>query len=189
MYLFFDTETTGLPKDWGAPVSKLRNWPRLVQIAWLQYDGFGKQISSCEHIIKPQGFAIPPDATRVHGITTERAMKDGVSLKKALTEFSKAISQSDILIAHNMSFDEKIVGAEFLRENISSELFKKSRLCTKEASTDYCQIPGNYGYKWPTLSELYSALFKTDFEDAHNALYDFAACANCFFELKRLGVI
>ena len=31
-YLFFDTETTGLPANWQAPMSDLENWPRLVQI-------------------------------------------------------------------------------------------------------------------------------------------------------------
>jgi hypothetical protein len=35
MYLFFDTETTGLPKSWKAPVTDVNNWPRLVQLAFL----------------------------------------------------------------------------------------------------------------------------------------------------------
>jgi len=30
MYLFFDTETTGLPRNWKAPVTDLDNWPRMV---------------------------------------------------------------------------------------------------------------------------------------------------------------
>ena len=38
MYLFFDTETTGLPRSWKAPITDSNNWPRLVQIAWLVFD-------------------------------------------------------------------------------------------------------------------------------------------------------
>ena len=88
-----------------------------------------------------------------------------------------------------MSFDENIVGAEFLRENISSQLFQTTRLCTMTASTDYCKLPGNYGYKWPTLQELHSILFGTNYEDAHDALEDVKICAKCFFKLKELDII
>ena len=74
MYLFFDTETTGLPRNWKAPVSDLNNWPRLVQLAFLYYDNNGNKISSGDFIIKPEGFTIPTDVSRIHGITTERSI-------------------------------------------------------------------------------------------------------------------
>ena len=32
MYLFFDTETAGLPRNKKTPISNLKNWPRLVQM-------------------------------------------------------------------------------------------------------------------------------------------------------------
>ena len=60
MYLFFDTETTGLPKNWKAPVTDLNNWPRLVQLAYLFYDKNGNIISKGDHIVKPEGFTIQP---------------------------------------------------------------------------------------------------------------------------------
>ena len=189
MYLFFDTETTGLPKRWDAPVSDLENWPRLVQIAWLYFDENGKEISNKSEIIKPEGFIIPEEASRVHGISTEIAIKKGIDLNKVLREFSDITSKAKFLIAHNMSFDEKIIDAEFLRKKIGKSLFQPEKICTKEASTQYCGIPGNYGYKWPSLSELHIKLFGSDFEDAHDALIDVEACARCFFELKKKGII
>jgi DNA polymerase-3 subunit alpha len=33
-YLIFDTETTGVAKDFKAPPSTGDNWPRIVQLAW-----------------------------------------------------------------------------------------------------------------------------------------------------------
>ena len=42
-------------------------------------------------------------------------------------------------------------------------------------STDFCAIQGPYGYKWPKLSELHFKLFRTHFEEAHNAAVDIAA--------------
>ncbi len=189
MYLFFDTETTGLPKKWNAPVSDTNNWPRLVQIAWQHYDDEGTMLSEKDYIIKPDGFIIPEDASRVHGITTDRANDEGVDLKGVLEEFTSLIDESQVLVAHNMNFDEKIIGAEFIREGIKNTLFDTERLCTMKAATDYCKLPGKYGYKWPKLSELHVKLFDVDFEEAHNASVDITACAKCFWELKKRGVI
>ncbi|MCK5474948.1 MAG: 3'-5' exonuclease [Candidatus Pacebacteria bacterium] len=189
MYLFFDTETTGLPKKWDAPVSDLENWPRLVQIAWLYFDENGNEISNKSEIIKPEGFTIPEEASNVHGISTKSAMEKGIDLKEVLKEFSNIMGKTKFLIAHNMSFDEKIIDAEFIRKGIGKSLFSPEKICTKEASTQYCEIPGNYGYKWPSLSELHIKLFGSDFDDAHDALVDVKACAKCFFELKKRGVI
>ena len=132
-YLIFDTETTGLPKNWKAHVSDLNNWPRLVQIAWMQCDNSGKIISSSDYIVKPRNFIIPEDAVKIHGITTEIAKNEVVALNIVLSEFSTAISRSSILIAHNIAFDEKVVGAEFLREKIESGLFTIPKICTMES--------------------------------------------------------
>ena len=189
MYLFFDTETTGLPKEWDAPLTKLNNWPRMVQLAWLLYGENQNLISEANYIIKPEGFTIPADASNVHGITTEKALESGVHLEAVLHEFSELIPKSEIIIAHNMDFDDKIVGAEFLRSGVESALFDKPRFCTMKTTTELCQIPGPYGYKWPKLSELHYHLFKKDFEDAHDAAVDVKVCAKCFFELMRLGFI
>ncbi len=189
MYLFFDTETTGLPKNWNSPLSDLDNWPRLVQIAWLQYDSKGRKVLEQDYIIKPEGFTIPDEAARIHGISTERARKEGVALEKVLEEFSRLIDESNYLVAHNMGFDEKIIGAEFLRQNTGNSLLQANKICTMKESTDFCKLPGNYGYKWPKLSELHIKLFNNDFEEAHDAAVDIAACAKCFWELKNRGII
>ena len=189
MIVFFDTETTGLPKNWKAPITDLNNWPRLIQIAWLIYDYDGKQLSQKNYIIKPDGFVIPADATAIHGISTERAHAEGVSLKSVLSEFNDLMSAAEFLVAHNMSFDEKIIGAELIRESFSNILENKKKICTMEIATSYCKIPGKYGYKWPTLSELHTKLFTTSFNEAHNAAIDIKATAKCFWELKEKGVI
>lgn len=188
MYLFFDTETTGLPKSWKAPVTDLDNWPRLVQIAWLFYDANGTKVGSGEYIIKPEDFIIPNDSSMIHGITTERAQQEGVALQYALEDFKENIAKATYLVAHNISFDEKIVGAEFLRKNIANDLSAKKRICTMESSTNFCAIDGPYGYKWPKLQELHNKLFGVGFTEAHNAAADISATAACFWEMKKRGM-
>jgi len=189
MYLFFDTETTGLPRNWKAPVADLSNWPRLVQLAYLYYDKNGNLISSGDYIIKPEGFTIPTDASRIHGISTQRALNEGQSLIIVLQNFKSLIDHTEFLVAHNMSFDEKIVGAEFLRVGLQNPIPQKKRICTMESTTNFCAIAGPYGYKWPKLSELHYKLFRIGFEEAHNAAYDISATSKCFWELKRIGKI
>ena len=189
MYLFFDTETTGLPKNWKAPVTDVNNWPRLVQLAYLYYDKDGKKIDGGDFIIKPEGFIIPEESAKVHGISTERALEEGVSLSGVLKTFAKLIEEAEFLVAHNISFDEKIMGAEFLRNNMPNIVEKKKKICTMHSSTDFCAIPGPYGYKWPKLSELHIRLFGLDFNEAHNAAADIGATASCFWELKRIGIL
>jgi DNA polymerase III subunit epsilon len=189
MYLFFDTETTGIPKNYKAPASDARNWPRLVQLAWLLTDKEGNVQKSAEHIIRPEGFSIPADAARVHGITNEVAKQKGVELKLALEQITADFAQAKALIAHNMSFDEKILGAELLRMGFANQVETMKRACTMLASVDLCAIPGPYGNKWPKLQELHKKLFQQEFTGAHSAMADVQACAKCFFELKRLGVM
>lgn len=189
MHLFFDTETTGTPRSYKAPVSDLQNWPRLVQIAWLLVDENGREVASAEHIIKPAGFTIPKDAAKVHGITTEMARQIGVEIEPVLVEISSDIKKASVLVAHNIQFDEKILGAEFLRSGKPNILESKIRTCTMQGATNFCRLPGQYGYKWPTLQELYGKLFNEQLEGAHHALVDVRACARCYFELRRLKIM
>ncbi len=189
MYLFFDTETTGIPRNYKAPASDLQNWPRLVQLAWLLVDEEANEMISAEYIVKPDGFSIPADAARIHGISTDVAARDGVDLKTILAEIVPDIRKAFVLIAHNMPFDEKILGAEFLRCDQPNLVESKQRQCTMQASTDYCRLPGPYGFKWPKLEELYLKLFNETLKGAHRALIDVRACARCYFELRRLKIM
>lgn len=189
MYLFFDTETNGLPRNWKAPVSDLTNWPRLIQIAWILFDKDGNELSRNDHIVRPNGFTIPSDASAIHRITTERANDEGVNLIFVLDEFQSQLAKSTYLVAHNIDFDEKIVGAEFLRSGMTNAIPSKRHICTMKSTTDFVAIPGNYGNKWPKLSELHQKLFGMGFAEAHNAEADINATAKCFWEARRRGIL
>ena len=187
--MFFDTETTGLPKNPRAPVEDLRNWPRAVQIAWARFDARERHLETRSFIIKPEGFIIPKDAQRVHGISTAKATAEGKPLRTVLRKLGKAFENSKILVAHNLAFDENVIGAEFLRKGFEVPFVGIRGICTMIGSTNYCRLPGHYGYKWPTLAELHWALFREEPEKGHNAAVDVSTCAKCFFELKRRRVI
>ena len=88
MYLIFDTETTGLPKRWDAPISDSENWPRCIQIAWQIHDDIGQLISHEDYLITPDGFTIPFESEQVHGISTALAEAKGTALEKVLEKLS-----------------------------------------------------------------------------------------------------
>ena len=191
MYLIYDTETTGLPKNFSAPISDSENWPRLVQVAWQLHDDMGALIEVKNFIVRPQDFTIPYNAEKIHGISTQRANEEGVALNFVLEEFNKAVAQSKFIVGHNIVFDINIMGAEFFRTQIATTLMEGQTIDTKEEGTDFCAIPGGRGgkFKWPTLTELHTKLFKEGFDEAHNASADVEATTRCFLELIRLRVI
>ncbi|ULC60083.1 DNA polymerase III subunit alpha [Flaviramulus sp. BrNp1-15] len=190
MYLIFDTETTGLPKRWDAPITDTDNWPRCIQIAWQLHDAMGKCIESQDYLVQPDGFNIPYDAEKIHGISTELAQEKGIPLAEVLEKFNVALSKTKFVVGQNVKFDLNIMGAEFVRENVVNPLQELPVLdtCT-EHTASLCQIPGGrYGkFKLPTLTELHEHLFNQPFAEAHNATADVEATTRCFLELIRLG--
>lgn len=189
MILVLDTETTGLPNDYNAPISDSQNWPRLVQLAIRLYTPEGLLKEALSFIIYPAGYTIPEEATAKHGISTAMAMNQGVSLLGVLTVLSQKLTNVSHIVAHNLQFDMSILGAEYFRADLLNPFPDLRPICTMRASTDYCAIPGPRGNKWPKLSELYFHLFGTELQGEHRADVDAEAAAQCFFELVARGVI
>lgn len=191
MYLIFDTETTGLPKRWDAPITDSDNWPRAIQIAWQLHDEMGRLIEHQDFLVRPDGFDIPYDAERIHGISTELARENGVTLAEMLERFAQALSATKFVVGQNVGFDLNIMGAEFHRAGIANPLSDLPVLdtCT-EVTAELLKIPGGRGgrFKLPTLTELHQYLFGTPFGEAHNATADVEATTRCFLELIRREV-
>ena len=189
MYLIFDTETTGLPKSWNAPITNTDNWPRCVQIAWQLHDEMGTVLEHKDFLIKPTNFNVPYDAERIHGISTELAEEQGISLNEGLILFNKALEKTTFIVGQNLNFDLNIMGCEFHRLGIENKLSSLPILdtCTEKTAL-MCKIPGGRGgkFKLPTLTELHTHLFGTGFGEAHNATADVEATTRCFLELIRL---
>ncbi|WP_055442678.1 DNA polymerase III subunit alpha [Lacinutrix himadriensis] len=188
MYLIFDTETTGLPKRWDAPITDTDNWPRCIQIAWQLHDAMGNCIESQDYLVQPDGFNIPYDAEKIHGISTELAQEQGVPLAEVLEKFNEALGKTKFVVGQNVKFDLNIMGAEFVRGDVANPLQELPVLdtCT-EHTASLCELPGGrYGkFKLPTLTELHQFLFDAPFGEAHNATADVEATTRCFFELIR----
>ena len=191
MYLIFDTETTGLPKRWDAPITDTGNWPRCVQIAWQLHDEMGKLIEHQDYLVQPEGFNIPYDAEKVHGISTELAEADGLPMAEVLEKFNIALGKSKFIVGQNLKFDINIMGCEFHRFGIDSQMSSMPVLdtCT-EITASLLKLTGGRGgkFKLPTLTELHSYLFNSPFAEAHNATADVEATTRCFFELIRTEI-
>ncbi len=192
MYLIFDTETTGVPHNKSAPLTDLDNWPRLVQLAWQLHDDKGKLLNIQNFVIRPDGFDIPYKAEQIHGISTKIAQETGSPLKDVLDLFLLDLHKATQIVGHNIEFDNNIIGAECIRQNLDPDIIlSKEKVDTGLVSIEYCQLTGGIGgrLKMPRLLELHQKLFGKDFGDAHDAAYDVAATARCFFGLINVGVV
>jgi len=191
MFLIFDTETTGLPRNFKAPLTDFDNWPRLVQIAWQLHDSQGNLVEQKNFIVKPDGFTIPFKAEEVHGISTLLASESGVEIKHVLNEFQQALARCTHIVGHNVDFDLKVTGSELLRNGFENTFKGKPTIDTMHESTSFCALPGGRGggFKYPNLAELHEKLFGEAFKEAHNATADVVATSRCFLELIRINIV
>jgi len=190
-YCFFDCETTGKPASYRAPVTDGVNWPRLVQVAWLMGDDSVDPADVQCRIVRPDGFAIPKEASDIHGITTAHATVFGQPLDVVLMELFDDAADCGLLVGHNVDFDRPIIGAELVRvgfPTVAQQWMAWPSCCTMKLGTDLCRLPGRYGYKWPRLEELYRHLFGREMGEAHRADLDMVATAECFYEMLRRGL-
>jgi DNA polymerase III epsilon subunit-like protein len=189
MYLFIDTETTGLPKNRYVLGKNISNWPRMVELAWIECETDGTIVAEYNSIIKPDSFTIPEYASAIHGITTKHAQEEGRPLISVLEQFHKSLNNCSHIIGHNVEFDMNVIAAEALRVGVALPVQLHQRKCTMKSSVRLCHLKHGAGYKNPTLAELHHFLFGLPFPESHRALSDARTCMRCFFELKRRGIV
>ncbi len=193
---FIDTETTGLPINDNLPYTELDNWPHLVQVALIIEDDNYGILAKRNMILKPDGYSIPESSARIHGIANAQAIKVGEDRKHVIGFLDQVLSNSNIVIGHNVSFDLNVVKAEIIRvKGIENALFTTKNhnvVDTMKMGMNICKIPNlsfhthmSQPYKYPKLDELYYKLFNKHFNNQHDAMADVQAAYDCYYELKR----
>lgn len=194
--LCYDTETSGLP-HWGKP-SEDPCQPHVVQLcAELFDDESGHVFNAMNFIIKPQDWAIPDEVAAVHGITTEIALAHGLPMRAVLPVFLSLWKQADIRLAHNESFDMRMLRIEIKRDSGFSDDFADKwkvapAYCTQAKSSPILNLPptakmlaaGRKHAKSPNLGEAYEFFTGRKLENAHNAAVDVAACKAVYLAIK-----
>lgn len=190
--LVFDTETTGLPEENNVSILDTFRWPYIVQLSFIYYDSeINDVIDYYDNVIKlPDNITIPEDSTKIHGITNEIMREKGINIKTALKKFNDTLKDCDIVIAHNISFDKRMIMVECIRNKISQYFTrgqnKKPEFCTMKNSKNICKIKminfkGEEYFKTPKLSELYSFIFKEEPKNLHNSFVDVLLCLRSYF--------
>lgn len=199
--LFYDTETTGLP-DWEAP-SGAPQQPHLVQLAAMLVDDEGDgvaTVAAIDAIIRPDGWTIPDEVAQIHGITTEYTEAAGVSERVAVEFFYSMWKRADLRVAHNQSFDARIMRIALRRYagDEQADAWKRGKAaCTAAMAAPLCNIPptkkmiaaGFNRPKTPKLEEAYGMLLGEELAGAHTALADCRACADLYWfmcEIKEI---
>lgn len=196
--LFFDTETTGLINQREPAISPVQ--PSLVQLGALLVDlEDRRELQSIDVIIQPDGWTIPTEASNVHGIPQALAEKVGILLEHAVLPFRDLVSVSQLIVAHNISYDKVIMERASAMVDVQfgvpvGALWTpvNELLCTKLMATPVVKKkskrPSHAGeYAWPKLNEAYNYFYGKELEGAHNAMVDVKACKDIFFALADQG--
>lgn len=139
---FFDTETTGLPL-FKSP-SEHPDQPHIVDICALLYTPQGELVDSFEAMVRPDGWVIPNEVAVIHGITTEIALEHGIPEAEAVAGFMSIMAQAGLRVAHNVSFDDRIlrIGLKrFFSEEVADEFKAGPKYCTCQTSTNIVKCP------------------------------------------------
>ena len=186
MILLYDTETTGLPfgKPHTAP-----DYPKIVQIAWVCLDHELKTIGVQQMLLDP-GVSIPVQASNVHGITDELVQMAGTHSKLGMRAFLWAASKAEIVVGHNVKFDDGMVAHECWRHGMfDTDTYRNfaSSPRVDTMSRRLLRIPPGKSDRIK-LEEAHKHVCDTPFE-AHNALEDTLACLKLFKHAVQLGTI
>lgn len=186
MYLVFDTETTGLPA-WKEP-SDHPDQPHVVDIAWTLYGADLAEIERFDAIVNP-GVIIPDAMAEIHGITTDRALAEGIAPSEVWERFVDVLSRTALIVGQNVSFDIRLM--RILATRLTGEKWDNPHptFCTmREVHALVKSMPVKPdGWKWPpTLTQIIQALFNEEHVEAHRARPDCDATARAFLHLKSL---
>jgi len=196
--LVFDTETTGLPVDQNAPLTDSAKWPYIIQLSFMVFDTDTKEILEySDHIIRlADSVYISPESIAIHQITRQRSQTDGIPIQQALANLAENMRDTDIIVAHNINFDKRMLIVEFHRNNIKNFLYHNNlpilEYCTMQRTTALCKLPAYdkktgelyKSYKWPTLAEIHEHLFGNKPRGTHNAIADVMICLRCYIMLN-----
>lgn len=185
-YIVCDTEGTGL-FDYKQPADA-DGQPRLASLTMIFVDADLNVEREYSVYVRPDGWEMTEGATKVNGLTNEFLNEHGVPVVEALNEYSSAIDNGRITVAHNVSHDSKQLRAELRRAGMDDRFERAPNICTMRALTDICKIPprGNRGgYKWPSLSEACVFFHMEEFGD-HTAKADAYACLALLRKLKEM---
>ena len=186
-FLVVDTETSGLPKSWSAPYSNEKNWPYIVQIAWIIYDSSYQEIKRENHYIKNTDFTIDKAALKIHKITPEYLAVNGEDKETVMLQFASDIEKyNPLVIGHFIELDYHMVNVELYRigrDNIFKNLVF---FCTMKASAPYIT---NTVISHLKLDKFYTILFNEVAENMHSALSDALNTAKIFFHLLKTSAI
>ena len=191
--LIFDVETTGLIKGRNVNVEDTHKFPYIVQFSWVMYDTDTNKLKFRDYIVKlPNNVVIPKESINIHGITDEVMRKDGKDIKLVLRDFTNSIYRSDVLIAHNLNFDKKVIQAEYIRNEMINwfSRHRKKEYCTMLTGKPICKLyrTGRYNnvpyMKYPTLMELHKHLFNSIPKNLHNSLIDVMVSLRCYYQIE-----
>lgn len=187
--LIFDVETTGLPSTRNAFYENLDVYDssRLVSIAWRLVDvDSDEELSNCYFIVKPDNYTIPEKATKIHGISNQQALNEGIAFYDIVMKLHQDLHTCETIVAHNIIFDINVLKSELFRMKfigIIELINTKNLFCTMMES-----MKSGLVKRFTSLTKIYTMIYtdEEDISNAHNAYFDVLYCLKVYKHLVKL---
>jgi DNA polymerase-3 subunit epsilon len=186
--IFFDKETTGFPV-WGSPSGDPCQ-PHIINSAAIVVDlDTREELEVHEFFIKPDGWEVPEEITKITGITTDYLEEHGIQEVDMLNQFLKICDNgNEQRVAFNKAFDQRVVRIaikRFLGDPVIEETWgqKDNFIDPMYMAKSIMKLPAKRGYKTPSLSEAYEFFIGKPLENAHKALPDTRALKEVYFAI------
>lgn len=187
----FDTETTWFISKKETDLDKQ---PRILQFAgilWTLIDWVFTEEKRVNIMINPK-IPIPYWSSEIHHIY-DVDVKNSPYIEEVIDDIMEYINWPDIIIGHNIAYDEDMTKLELRRLQKEYKYRPKQVMCTMNQSINFCKLPkrneNSPWFKRPKLWELHKILFDEYFSWAHDAMVDVEATLKCFVELVNKKVI
>lgn len=172
--LFFDTETTGLPRR-GDYALDDPTQPHIVSIAAILEQN-RQELASINLIARHKGWTSHPGALEVHKIDDTYANQVGIDEMALVYAFMQLREAADLIVAHNVNFDKYIIDIACMRYGIDNP-FGSDWYCTMSEAK-------NRGHKGK-LSTAYEEVLGRPMLEQHTAMGDTIACKELYYVFEE----
>jgi len=152
----------------------------------------GEKLLNQASIIISPGVSISRVVYNVHDTSNEFAELYGLPPHAAAGIFVSFLLKAERIVAHNVDFNISIAEAMICRGKLEFKLDKFReipRVCTMKSTTGLLKLPGQFGYRGPTLNEAYRNLIdKNGIDAAHDAVASVRACHKILNKLETMNV-
>jgi DNA polymerase-3 subunit epsilon len=184
-YLVIDTETSGL-WNFKLPADD-PSQPYLAALAMIECDPGMKILEEHSMFVKPDGWSMEAEASKINGLTDEYLTKRGVPVTEVAAAYEAQLDKGYVVLAFNSQYDTKVMRGTLRRLGRPDRFETTKQSCLMRSANDVIYEATGMR-KFPKLIEA-AEHFGVDIPTTHTALGDTFVAVQIAQHLLRLEAL